>query len=90
VVNCRAVSQSTGLNGKKTLPVAGYIDVFLVEPVINRNKCPGCSVTYNSQTFDNDYSENKDIYVEAIGASGTGQGGAIPQISRRDVPRLIE
>jgi Flp pilus assembly protein TadG len=90
VVNCRAVSQSTGLNGKKTLPVAGYIDVFLVEPVINRNKCPGCSVSYNSQAFENDYADNKDIYVEAIGASGTGQGGAIPQISRRDVPRLIE
>lgn len=90
VVNCRRVSQTTGLNGKKTLPVAGFIDVFLVEPVIGRNKCPGCAVSYNGTTYENDYADNKDIYVEIIGASGTGEGGAIPQISRRDVPRLIE
>jgi Flp pilus assembly protein TadG len=90
VVNCRVVSQTTGLNGKKTLPVAGYIDVFLVEPVINREKCPGCTVSYGGTNYAPDYSENKDIYVEVIGAAGTGQGGAIPQISRRDVPRLIE
>ena len=90
VVNCRAVSASTGLNGKKTLPVAGYIDVFLVEPVINREKCPGCTVTYGGTTYAPDYSEDKDIYAEVIGAAGTGQGGAIPQISRRDVPRLID
>ena len=90
VVNCRRVAATTGLNGKKDLPVAGYIDVFLVEPVIGRDKCPGCSVTYNSTTYENDYADSKDIYVEVIGASGTGEGGAIPQISRRDVPRLIE
>ena len=90
VINCRAVAASTGLNGKKTLPVAGYIDIFLVEPVINREKCPDCTVTYGGTTYARDYSEDKDIYAEVIGAAGTGQGGAIPQISRRDVPRLIE
>ncbi|WP_395624010.1 TadE/TadG family type IV pilus assembly protein [Sphingomonas daechungensis] len=90
VVNCRAVAQSTGLNGKKTLPVAGYIDLFLVEPVINRTKCPNCTVSYGGNTYAPDYSDDKDIYVEVIGAAGTGQGGAVPQISRRDVPRLIE
>lgn len=90
VVNCRRVSETTGLNGKKDLPVAGFIDVFLTEPVIARSKCPTCAVTYNSTTYTNAYGDDKDIYVEVIGASGTGEGGAIPQISRRDVPRLIE
>ena len=37
----------------------------------------------------NAYADRNDIYVEVIGAAGTGQGG-FPQISRRDVPRLIE
>lgn len=90
VVNCRRVAATTGLNGKKNLPVAGFIDVFLVEPSIDRTKCPGCTVTYNATTYDNAYGSRNDIYVEVIGASGTGEGGAIPQISRRDVPRLIE
>lgn len=92
VVNCRRVSQTTGLNGKKDLPVAGYIDLFLTEPVIDRSKCTGngCTPAFGGTNYVNDYASNKDIYAEIIGASGTGQGGAIPQISRRDVPRLIE
>lgn len=90
VVNCRRVAATTGLNGKKTLPVAGFIDVFLVEPSIDRTKCNGCAVTYNSTAYANAYGDRNDIYVEVIGASGTGEGGALPQISRRDVPRLIE
>jgi Flp pilus assembly protein TadG len=87
VVNCHAVP---GLNGKKTLPVAGFIDLFLSEPVAARTKCPGCTVTYGGNTYVNDYASDKDIYVEIIGASGTGQGGAIPQITRRSIPHLIE
>lgn len=90
VVNCRRVAATTGLNGKKTLPVAGFIDVFLTEPSLDRTKCSGCTVTYNGNTYANAYGDRNDIYIEVIGASGTGQGGAIPQISRRDVPRLIE
>jgi Flp pilus assembly protein TadG len=89
VVNCQVVSQTPGLNGKKTIPVAGFIDVFLVEPSMDRDKCPGCTVVANSTTYDNAYAHRNDIYVEVIGAAGTGQGG-FPQISRRDVPRLIE
>ena len=89
VVNCRRVAQTPGLNGNKTIPVAGFIDVFLVEPSMDRDKCPGCTVTTNGTTYDNAYAHRNDIYVEVIGAAGTGQGG-FPQISRRDVPRLIE
>lgn len=85
VVNCRRVSKAPGLNGKKSIPVAGFIDVFLVEPSFDRTKCDdkgssGCNVSYSSRN---------DVYVEAIGSSGTGEGGAIPQISKRHVPRLI-
>lgn len=87
VVNCHAVP---GLNGKKTLPVAGYIDLFLTEPVVARTKCSGCTVTYGGKTYVNGYADDKDIYVEVIGASGTGEGGALPQITRRSIPHLIE
>jgi hypothetical protein len=97
VVNCISVAASTGLNGKKTLPVAGFIDVFLTEPSVDRRRCDtggGCAgnstFAYNSNSYQNAYGSRNDIYIEVIGASGTGQGGAIPQISRRDVPRLIE
>ena len=92
VVNCRRVSQTPGLNGNKTIPVAGFIDVFLVEPSMDRTRCnvTGCGgITVGSQTYMNAYGDRNDIYVEVIGAAGTGQGG-FPQISRRDVPRLIE
>jgi Flp pilus assembly protein TadG len=97
VVNCRRVNATTGLNGKKTLPVAGFIDVFLVEPSLDRSRCTsgaGCTgnatFTMNGVTYKNSYGSRDDIYIEVIGASGTGQGGAVPQITRRDVPRLIE
>ncbi|AMK22813.1 MULTISPECIES: pilus assembly protein TadG-related protein [unclassified Sphingobium] len=85
VVNCRIADQKKQLNGKKTIPVGGYIDVFMVEPSMDRTKCDGnqngCSASYTSRN---------DVYVEVIGASGTGEGGGTPQITRRDTPRLIE
>jgi hypothetical protein len=99
VVNCHAVPS---LNGKRNLPVAGFIDVFMVEPSVDRFRCttggnPCTSNSSSNNTFTMGgasykvaYGSRNDIYVEVIGASGTGQGGAIPQITRRDVPRLIE
>jgi len=84
VVNCSIVSKTSGLNGKNSIPVAGFIDVFLVEPSIDRTKCDGnaagCKVSYSSRN---------DVYVEAIGFAGTAEGGAVAQISKRAVPRLI-
>ena len=38
VVNCKYANAHGGLNGKKTLIVGGYIDVFLVEPSIDRSR----------------------------------------------------
>jgi hypothetical protein len=96
VVNCHAVGGGT-LNGKqKKIPVAGFIDVFLIEPSVDRTRCDGnsaaCPSTFTSggHTYVNSYGSRNDIYVEVIGASGTGQGGQVPQITRRSVPRLIE
>ncbi len=93
VVNCRRVNATTGLNGKKNLPVAGFIDVFIVEPSVARNRCAGCgnfTLSGSTQQYVNDYATQNDIYVEVIGLSGTAEGGQFPQIIRRDVPRLIE
>lgn len=82
VVNCHAYGK---INGRKDLPVAGYIDVFLVEPTLARTKCSDKGKDCSTAITD-----NQDIYVEVIGASGTADGGATPQITRRSVPRLIE
>lgn len=89
VVNCRRVSQTPGLNGKRTIPVAGFIDVFLVEPSLDRDKCSSGSNCGNSDDPVDSYTNRNDIYVEAIGAAGSADGGSVAQISRRDVPRLI-
>lgn len=81
VVNCRAAGT---IKGRKALSVPAFSDVFLVEPSMKRTKCSsgsGCNTVI---------TDNQDIYVEFIGASGTGQGGNTPQITRRDTPRLIE
>ena len=82
VVNCRAYGK---INGRKSIPVAAFIDVFLVEPSKDRQTCDGNGSPCKTQITNRD-----DIYVEAIGASGTGEGGGTPQITRRRVPHLIE
>lgn len=88
VVNCKLADKNKQLNGKKTIPVAGYIDVFMVEPSMDRTKCGG---TPSNQTgCSASYTSRNDVYVEVIGSSGTGEGGGTPQITRRDTPRLIE
>lgn len=77
VVNCRAYGS---INGRKTLPVAAYMDVFLVEPTMTRNTCDG-----NQSPCKGEVTGNQDIYVEAIGNSPK-----TAQITRRTIPRLIE
>ncbi len=70
IINCNA----TDLKGRKTVPVANWMDMFLLEPSYDR-----AGVT-----------DKKDIYVEVIGETdltgGNTGGGAL----RRDVPYLIE
>ena len=76
VVNC------TGLNGKKTVNPIDWIDTFLVEPSLSRDNglTGGSKVTYTNVG---------DIYVEVIGHTGNGTGGAANQFVRHDRPYLI-
>lgn len=76
VLNCRALS----LNGKSTnVPVAKWLDVFLVEPSFTRKSG---NVTY---------TDSKEVYVEVIGETAVGANGVNqPQVIRRDVPYLLQ
>jgi hypothetical protein len=75
VINCNA----TNLHGKTTnVPVSKWLDVFLVQPVAKRGNGT------NAQT------DMSDIYVEEIGETGSGTGGAsTAQVIQRAVPYLI-
>jgi Flp pilus assembly protein TadG len=72
IINCKALAAD--LKGRKTVPVANWIDFFLVEPVAKRDGV----------------AADGDIYVEIIGETdllgGNTGGGAL----RRDSPYLIE
>lgn len=74
VINC-----GSGLNGSAgPLTPKKWIDVFLVEPAVQRR--------IGSTT----YTEASDVYVEVIGATSLGGGGSTSaQLIRRDVPYLI-
>jgi hypothetical protein len=70
VLNC----QSLTLHGKSTaVPVATWMDVFLVQPVATRNGV---------------FSDS-NIYVEEIGATTRTAADANPVVIRRDRPYLI-
>lgn len=70
IVNCTA----TGLRGRMTVPVTGWMDIFLIEPAFDR---PGVT-------------SSRDIYVEVIGETNLDGGGTSGGTLRRDVPYLIE
>jgi Flp pilus assembly protein TadG len=80
VLNCNALS----VNGKTTqIPVAKWLDVFLVEPTYKRTGGSGASKAT--------YTDDKEVYVEVIGTTTNGSaGGAAGQVVRKDVPYLIE
>jgi hypothetical protein len=71
VINCK----DQNVNGKSfNVAVQRWIDVFLVEPSLNRP----------------DRTDQGDIYVEVIGDAGIGGDGTAGQVVRRDVPYLVE
>lgn len=67
--------QAEGVQGNSTgVQVKKWIEVFLVEPSFNRNR-----------------TSAGDVYVEIIGETSTGTNGSTAgQVTRRDVPYLIE
>ena len=80
VLNCRALS----VHGKTVnAPVAKWLDVFLIEPPFDRSTGNGS----NKKT----YTSSNEVYVEVIGETGSGAGGATTaQAIRRDVPYLLQ
>ena len=77
VLNCRALN----LRGKSTnVPVPEWIELFLVEPAINRADKGGGKL----------YTDQKDIYVEIIGETKMGAGQTAGQVVRRDTPFLVK
>jgi hypothetical protein len=72
-----AVVDCTGLNGKSAVTPLEWVDVFLVEPSLDRSF---------SGTA---YTQKGDIYVEVIGRTTQGTGGSANQFVRRDKPYLV-
>jgi hypothetical protein len=71
VVNCLA----NGVKGSSTaVPVLDWIDVFLVEPSLNRGTV----------------SNAGDIYVEVIGRTNNASNTGAVQLIKKSVPYLIE
>lgn len=76
VVNCETNSVS---GSSKGVPVAGWMNVFLVQPSLNRG-IGGTQLTRQDQ-----------IYVEIIGKTvPVGNGSLAGTVIRRDVPYLIK
>ncbi|MBB3764692.1 pilus assembly protein TadG-related protein [Sphingomicrobium lutaoense] len=76
VINCLEHNVS---GAEVDLPVIEWVDVFLVEPSLNR-----------FDASNNKYTDQGDLYVEIIGATELAGGGTVGQVVRRDVPYLIE
>ena len=86
VLNCQALQTKYGSINSKTLEVGrrNWVDVFLTEPPMTRNKCTsgaGCNTRYTEAT---------DVYVEVIQTTEIAGGGDVAQTIRRDVPYLVE
>lgn len=85
ILNCRAL----GLAGKTThIRPPKWLDVFLVEPSIQRD---GPDPTKTKGKGTTSYADQKEVYVEVIGTTGSGTNGATgSQVVERSVPYLIE
>jgi Flp pilus assembly protein TadG len=74
-----AVLNCSGKSGRFTAPPVAWVDLFLVEPALQRTDAAGNVRTGSS-----------DIYVEVIGASRiAGEGGSTGSVAR-SVPYLVE
>ncbi|MEQ7872903.1 pilus assembly protein TadG-related protein [Sphingomonas sp. ASV193] len=75
VLNCYALT----LHGKSTgVPVATWMDVFLVQPSMTRKRD-------NNVLFS-----DKNVYVEQIGKTTASSADVNPTVIRRDKPYLIQ
>jgi Flp pilus assembly protein TadG len=84
VVNCSNGDGGSPVNGNSTdVTVKKWIEVFLVEPSLNRGSA-------SAGTQARSGTNSGDVYVEVIGETTAGGGGATAgQVVRRDVPYLV-
>ncbi|QPC98471.1 MULTISPECIES: TadE/TadG family type IV pilus assembly protein [Qipengyuania] len=76
VINCKALDVK---GNSRSVPVVEFMDVFLVEPSLNRSR-PGNA----------NYTQKDEIYAEIIGKTASGsRGETAGTVIRRDVPYLI-
>ncbi len=70
-----------GGGGSITVRPLEWMDVFLVEPSLNRKQSGASSP---------DYTSAGDFYGEIVGRTGQGSGGTTSQTVRRDKPYLVK
>jgi hypothetical protein len=75
VLNCVAEGVKGG--GGTVYPVIKWIELFIVEPSLNRS------------SGGNQRTDPNDVYVEIIGETTFGAGATAGQVVRRDVPYLV-
>lgn len=78
VIDCGTLDESKGGGGKQTVNPLEWMDVFLVEPSLDRKV--GSTI----------YTSKGDFYGEVIGRTSQGTGGVGTQIVRRDKPYLVK
>lgn len=85
VLNCQAI----GVRGRTTrAPVIKWVNLFLVEPAMNRFRCDDNA---QATTCNVSYTDKREVYVELVGELPDPTfGGNNSTIVRRDVPYLIE
>jgi Flp pilus assembly protein TadG len=89
VLNCEA--HGVGGGGNTVYPVTKWIDLFLVEPSYDRKRCDPGGGGGGGSICNDPYTTKTDVYVEIIGETLTGgDGSTAGQVTRRDVPYLIE
>lgn len=90
VINCTQY----GVNGNSSnVPVVKWIEVFLVEPSLNRGSVtPPADPAPDTDLDDPGRSGTGagDVYVEVIGETQAGAGASAGQVVRRDVPYLVK
>ena len=83
VINCTQY----GVNGNSSdVPVVKWIEVFLVEPSLNRGSVTPSAVGQPGRSG----TGAGDVYVEVIGETQAGAGASAGQVVRRDVPYLVK
>lgn len=83
VVNCI----HNGLNGNKPIQnISGWVDLFLVEPSLNRTYTTGSG----KNKVTTKYTDPDDIYVEIIAAATTPAGNNAFQYYQRREVRLLK